>query len=71
MPSTERPRAWIEWDPGERAVGALIAAVEIVVLLAILLHGGRAWAPALVIAGLGVLYLYDLAVQRRHRTPDA
>ncbi len=72
MPPTDRPpRAWIEWDPGERAVGAVIAVVEIAMLLAILVNGGRAWAPLVVIAGLGVLYLYDLVVQRRHRAPDA
>ncbi len=71
MASTERPRAWIDWDPGERVVGAAIAIVEVVLVLVILLHGGRAWAPALAIAGLGVLYVYDLVVQRRHRDyPD-
>jgi hypothetical protein len=70
VPSTDQPRSWIDWNRRERAVGAVILVVELVLLLAILTHGGRSWAPAVVIAGLGVLYLYDLTVQRRHRASD-
>jgi hypothetical protein len=70
VPSTDPPRSWIDWNRRERAVGAVILLVEAALLLAVLTHGGRAWAPVVVIAGLGVLYVYDLTVQRRHRGTD-
>jgi hypothetical protein len=71
VPPTEKLRLWTDWDSTERAVYAAIVVVEIAVVIDILIHGGRKWTPLVVIVGLGVLWLYDLVVQRRHRTPDA
>jgi hypothetical protein len=67
VPPTEKLRLWVDWDSNERAVYGAILVVELALVIDILVHGGRTWAPLVVIVGLGVLWLYDLVVQRRHR----
>jgi hypothetical protein len=71
VPPPQSVRRWTDWTTGERRLFAAILAVEIVLVLWLLLHGGRDWLVGAVIAALGVLYIYDLAVERRHRSPDA
>lgn len=68
VPESEKLRWWTDWSPAERGGYASLLVVEIALVLLIVVNGGRAWAPLVVIAGWGALYVYDLVVQRHHET---